>query len=93
MTGGMAFVYDADGDFHHRVNPDSVVCQPVRARHWAGVLHDLVRRHAEATHSRHAAELLAGWDSALTYFVQVCPREMLDRLDHPLDDAAQAVRA
>jgi glutamate synthase (NADPH/NADH) large chain len=93
MTGGMAFVYDAESSFHHRVNADSVLVQPVRSHHWAGVLHDLVQRHAAATQSAHAAELLATWDTALSHFVQVCPREMLDRLAHPLDDAPRARRA
>ncbi len=88
MTGGMAFVYDAAGDFAHRVNPDSVVWQPLQSAHWESVVKGLVARHLGETDSPHARALLEDWDVARSHFVQVCPKEMLSRLAHPLCDLA-----
>ena len=97
MTGGMAFVYDrgddAGGDFPRRVNGDSVIVVPVASAHWEGVLHALIVEHAAETDSKWAAELLLDWDRARTQFWQVCPREMLGRLAHPLDDTPVLVAA
>jgi glutamate synthase (NADPH/NADH) large chain len=93
MTGGMAFVHDAGGDFERRVNPDSVVWQRLDSAHWEAVLRSLVERHVAATDSAWAAEMLADWDRARHRFWQVCPKEMLSRLAHPLSDAPSLVAA
>ncbi len=87
MTGGMAFVHDAAGDFERRVNPDSIVWQRVASSHWAEVLHALVMEHADETGSKWAAELLVGWDRNIGDFWQVCPKEMVTRLKHPLSES------
>jgi len=88
MTGGMAFVYDADGAFENHVNPDSVVWQRVNSAYWESVLRDLVTEHARETASKYAATMLSNWDLELPRFWQVCPKEMLTRLAHPLGPAA-----
>jgi glutamate synthase (NADPH/NADH) large chain len=92
MTGGMAFVYDAAGDFERRVNSDSVVWQRLESSHWEAVLRDLVERHVVETDSKWAAELLGDWERTCPRFWQVCPKEMLTRLAHPLAER-QAVAA
>ncbi|MGB7404846.1 MAG: glutamate synthase large subunit [Pacificimonas sp.] len=84
MTGGIAWVYDPNGDFETRVNPESVVTVPVETDHWASELRTLVEAHVEATESKWAQGLLDDWDEALPKFVQVVPKELLDRLDAPL---------
>ncbi|WP_426169759.1 glutamate synthase large subunit [Sandarakinorhabdus sp. DWP1-3-1] len=89
MSGGMAFVYDQDGDFERRVNHDSVVLTRLASAHWETVAHDLVSEHARETGSKWAAGLLAEWDRTRQRLWQVCPKEMLTRLAHPLDDAPQ----
>jgi glutamate synthase (NADPH/NADH) large chain len=86
MSGGMAFVYDAAGDFERRVNPDSVVAQRLASAHWEGVLRGLVERHVAETDSKWAAELLGDWERSRDRFWQVCPKEMLSRLAQPLAD-------
>jgi glutamate synthase (NADPH/NADH) large chain len=93
MTGGMAFVWDERAEFEERVNPESVVWGPLRSAHWEGVLKALVERHAAETDSPRARELLRTWDEARARFVQICPKEMIARLAHPLDDAAERVLA
>ena len=86
MTGGMAFVYDLDGSFERRANPESIVWQRIATAHWQSVLHALVRDHAKATDSKWSNALLADWDRAIARFWQVVPREMLTRLPQPLDE-------
>ncbi|RHW17529.1 glutamate synthase large subunit [Sphingomonas gilva] len=93
MTGGMAFVYDPDRTFEARANPDSIVWQRLASAHWDGVLKDLVAAHVEATDSKWARGLLEDWGRVVGDFWQVCPKEMLARLAHPLDDRPEAVAA
>jgi glutamate synthase (NADPH/NADH) large chain len=93
MTGGMAFVYDTAGDFDTRVNPDSVIWQPVRATYWESVLRAAIEAHHRETDSAWALSILEDWETALPRFVQVCPKEMVSRLKHPLEDAQSVVAA
>jgi glutamate synthase (NADPH/NADH) large chain len=93
FTGGMAFVYDADGSFHLRVNPDTLLWQRIASAHWEGVLRGLVERHAEETNSRYAHMLLHDWTRVLPRFWQVVPKEFVKYLPAPLSDAPEALRA
>ena len=93
MTGGMAFVHDPDGVFDRKVNAETLVWQGVETAHWQGVLRDLIATHVDETGSPKAAELLRNWEEVLAEFVQICPMEMIARLDHPLGDQAAKVPA
>ncbi len=87
MTGGMAFVYDHDDSFARRANPETITWQRLASAHWSTVLRDLIRQHAEATDSKWSRGILEDWDRSVGRFWQVVPREMLERLTYPLDDA------
>lgn len=93
MTGGMAFIYDREGRFPARANPESIVWQRVASAHWEGVVKQLVAAHAAATDSKHSRALIEDWDRIVGDFWQVCPKEMLTRLPHPLDDQPSALVA
>ncbi|MFP4004575.1 MAG: glutamate synthase large subunit, partial [Alphaproteobacteria bacterium] len=86
MTGGMAFVFDAEERLPEMINGESVVWQRLASAHWEGVLRKLVERHVAETNSSHAQALLARWDMTSRLFWQVCPKELFDRLDHPLSE-------
>jgi glutamate synthase (NADPH/NADH) large chain len=86
MTGGMAFIYDRDDSFARRANPESITWQRLASAHWEGVLKDLIQRHADTTDSKWSRGLLEDWNRVVGRFWQVVPREMLERLTHPLDD-------
>lgn len=86
MSGGMAFVYDADGRFPLRVNPESIVWQRLDSAHWEGRLKTLIEEHAKETQSKWAGRLLNDWADERGKFWQVAPKEMLDKLDQPLSD-------
>ena len=93
MTGGMAFVHDPDGEFDKKGNPENIVWQSVETDHWASVLKGLIEDHVAETGSLKGEELLRNWAEELPRFVQICPKEMLDRLEYPLSDRAEAVPA
>ena len=93
MTGGMAYLHDPDGKAQALMNMETLVTCPVTMDHWEAELKGLVERHAAETHSRKAADILQHWDIELANFIQVCPREMLDKLPHPLSTEQSAVPA
>ncbi len=86
MTGGMAFVYDPNETLPRDINADSVVYRRLASRHWEAVLKDLIGEHADQTQSAYASQMLREWDLHVGRFWQICPRELLSRLDVPLGD-------
>ncbi len=86
MTGGMAFVLDEQGTFEEHVNDDSVLYNRLSSAHWEGVLKALIEEHVEETHSRWGATVLSNWEAKRGSFWQVVPKEMIDRLAHPVSD-------
>ncbi len=93
MTGGMAYLYDPEGESAALINMDTLVSCPVGVDHWEEQLKSLVERHALETGSVKAAEILQHWDLEKANFVQVCPKEMLARLPHPLTIEEAAIPA
>lgn len=93
MTGGMAFIYDEDGVFEANANPDSIVWQRLSSMHYEAVLRNLVTEHADATDSKWSRGLIEDWERVRGHFWQVVPKEMLERLAHPLDDRQELVAA
>ncbi len=84
MTGGMAYLYDPQRQTDKLINRETVVTCPVSAPYWLGQLEELIERHASETGSQIAQNILQYWDVERGNFVQVCPKEMLDKLEHPL---------
>uniref|UniRef100_UPI0035B0DF82 glutamate synthase large subunit n=1 Tax=Paenirhodobacter enshiensis TaxID=1105367 RepID=UPI0035B0DF82 len=93
MTGGMAYLYDPDGIAEDYMNPESIVTNRIGHPHWEAELKHLVERHAAETGSRKAQDILQNWEAELGNFLQVCPKEMLARLPHPLTNEPAAVPA
>ncbi|MFQ5624359.1 MAG: glutamate synthase-related protein, partial [Paracoccaceae bacterium] len=93
MTGGMAFVFDPDDVVETRMNPQSIISRAVESSHWEGVLRGLIETHLTETGSPIAREILRNWDAALTRFRQICPKEMIGRLEHPLSERDQVIPA
>jgi glutamate synthase (NADPH/NADH) large chain len=89
MTGGMAFIYDEDGSLPQYVNEENVIFQRIEVPHYEAVVKSLVEEHVAETQSRFAAQLLNDWDRVRSRFWQVIPKEMVHRLEIPV----QAVQA
>ncbi|MGB3313314.1 MAG: glutamate synthase large subunit [Albidovulum sp.] len=93
MTGGMAYVYDPDGMAEEMMNLETLVTCAVTHPHWEAELKGLIERHAAETGSRKAAGILQHWASERANFIQVCPKEMLPHIAHPLSAESEAVPA
>ena len=86
MTGGMAFVYDKDYEFEKRVNPETVVWERPATDYWVELLKNFLKNHYENTKSNHSKYILENFDNEIDYFFQICPKEMLDKLKHPISN-------
>tara|TARA_Y100001980_G_C14550990_1_gene333942 strand:+ start:6 stop:1877 length:1872 start_codon:yes stop_codon:yes gene_type:complete len=84
MTGGMAFIYDESEDFEKKVNPESVIWQNVETDYWKKFLKELVKEHFEETKSNLSKSIISNFDQTIKNFIQVCPKEMLDKLQNPI---------
>jgi glutamate synthase (NADPH/NADH) large chain len=93
MTGGMAYVYDHDGTFRDHCNAETLTVQGLESAHWEAELTGLIREHVAQTGSPLAERLLRDWDVEREKFLQICPKEMVGRLSHPLSDRAEAATA
>ncbi len=91
MSGGIAYVFDEDGEFVKRCNTDMVDLDPVltESEQQAKVPRDvwhlgdsdevalkrLIENHARLTGSRRAQAILKGWGEYRPRFVKVFPKE------------------
>ena len=58
MSGGMAFVYDPDDEFHRNLNTEMVDLERSLSEEDADALRDIIRRHLEETNSAVVATVL-----------------------------------
>ena len=91
MSGGVAYVFDEDGDFARRCNPAMVDLDPVLSETeqqikitrdiWHAdtadevLLRRIIENHAKYTGSRRAQEILQRWSQFRPRFVKVFPKE------------------
>jgi glutamate synthase (NADPH/NADH) large chain len=69
------------------VNAETVLLTRLESRFWEQVLQEMIAEHGRQTGSPLAAEILRNWETERGTFWQVCPREMVSRLTHPLSDS------
>ncbi|MEH6404389.1 MAG: glutamate synthase large subunit [Sneathiella sp.] len=86
MTGGMAYVYDMNNKLPQNINSESVIHQRISSSHWEADLKGMVEEHYAKTSSPFAEKLLAHWEMEVGHFWQICPKEMINKLAHPLTD-------
>ena len=84
MTGGMAFIYDKKDDFEKKVNPESIIWQRLETEYWKNFLKNNIKMYLEETNSKIAKYLIDNFDNEVSNFFQVCPKEMLDKLENPI---------
>jgi glutamate synthase (NADPH/NADH) large chain len=87
MTGGMAFVYDKKNEFENFANPTSIIWQKIETDFWKLFLKEKLNEFLKETNSVIAERILNNFDSELQNFKQICPIEMLDKLDNPISKA------
>jgi len=74
MSGGIAYVYDADGGFRGRCNTELVGFDAITPDE-SDELRGWVEEHRERTGSTVAARLLEDWQATLNRFVKVMPHD------------------
>ncbi len=93
MTGGMAYIYDPEHRAPQLANLDTVVMCALTSRYWEAQCFGLIIKFLEETGSVRAQSIIDNWDEARRSFVQICPKEMLSRISHPLEAEPVAVSA
>ncbi len=84
MTGGMGFVYDEKNNFESYVNPSSIIWQSIETEYWKKFLKENLKDFFKETNSLVTKKILENFEMEIKKFKQVCPIEMLDKLDNPI---------
>jgi glutamate synthase (NADPH/NADH) large chain len=84
MTGGISFVYDIKNNFEDFVNSTSIIWQKIETSYWKDFLKDNLKDFLKETNSKIAKKILENFENEFLNFKQVCPIEMLDKLDNPI---------
>ena len=76
MSGGLAYVLDADGEFvRHKCNRAGVDLEPIFDRDDIALLENSIRKHVAYTGSPLGKRLLDNWAQTLQQFIKVFPHE------------------
>jgi glutamate synthase (ferredoxin) len=75
MSGGIAYVFDEQGDFASRCNREMVRLTRLEDEEEIEFVKDLIFKHVEYTGSGRATEILLRWDEALFSLVRVMPKD------------------
>jgi glutamate synthase domain-containing protein 3 len=81
MSGGVAFVYDDEGDFEIRFNPGLADLEPVTDPEDIAMLRSMIEDHLNYTGSAPAQRILDDWENALPRFKKIMPRDYRRILD------------
>jgi glutamate synthase (NADPH) large chain len=75
MSGGVAYVYDAAGDFAEKCNMEMIGLEKVESDQEIEALKAMIATHQQKTGSTVAATLLADWEASVAKFVKVIPTD------------------
>jgi glutamate synthase (NADPH/NADH) large chain len=74
MSGGVAYVYDPDGELPENLNAEMVELESLDEDD-ADYLHATIQAHVDATDSAVGQRILADWSEQQRHFVKVMPRD------------------
>jgi glutamate synthase (ferredoxin) len=75
MSGGVAYVYDPDGDFATKCNREMVDLETIVESDELDFVQVAIVKHVTYTGSRYAEAILSAWSQRHRQFVKVMPRE------------------
>jgi glutamate synthase (ferredoxin) len=96
MSGGVAYVYDADGQFYNNCNLEMVLLERVEDEQDVTELQGLIDNHVRYTGSAVGEKVLANWEASLDKFVKVIPKDykrMLEQIRKAEDTGLQGGEA
>jgi glutamate synthase (ferredoxin) len=92
MSGGIAYVLDADGSFALNCNIDMVDLEKLEQPDDVRCVRELVEQHVALTGSAIGGRVLSDWLEASTRFVVVMPRDFKKARTAATDEATEARR-
>ena len=75
MSGGIAYVYDANGDFAARCNQEMVQLMPLTDAEEIEFVRTHISEHVKSTESTYAEHILTNFDDMIGRFVKVLPHD------------------
>lgn len=75
MSGGIAYVLDADGDFSEKCNTEMADIEVLDNENDINELKEMISNHFKYTGSENAKRILDNWENMLPKFVKVMPRD------------------
>jgi glutamate synthase (NADPH/NADH) large chain len=75
MSGGIAYVLDETGTFSRNCNLEMVKLFRLEDEDEIDLVHEMIRKHAEYTHSERSRQVLADWSNKVSLFVKVYPND------------------
>ncbi|MEX0792644.1 MAG: glutamate synthase large subunit, partial [Pirellulaceae bacterium] len=93
MSGGVAYIWDAAGDFLQHCNLGMVELERLDHEKDITEVKDLIALHVKHTESKLGQRILADWDTCVDQFVKVMPidykRVLLERMRHDEEEDVQ----
>ena len=74
MSGGVAYIYDKNGDFETRCNTEMVSIEGIEDED-QNILNSMIQKHLDYTDSSVARDLLDNWADSIAKFVKVMPND------------------
>lgn len=81
MSGGVAYVYDENGDFNTRCNLDMVSINGIEDED-QNTLREMIEKHLNYTNSEAARRILNEWSESIKKFIQVLPNDYKRMLEN-----------
>jgi len=75
MSGGIAYVFDEQGDFDQNCNPQMIGLEKLDDPVEIEEVRQMIQRHADYTKSQRAFKILALWEQFVPKFVKVMPKD------------------
>jgi len=75
MSGGIAYVYDVDGNFDYFCNKGMVELSKLDNDEDVSRVKSMIQKHIDNTDSEHAKNILSNWSSTQPKFIKVMPVE------------------
>ena len=77
-------LYDEKDEFENFANPASIIWQQIETDFWKSFLDEKLNDFLKETNSAIAKKILSNFKVELNNFKQICPIEMLDKLENPI---------
>ena len=75
MSGGIAYVLDRTGELPKKCNTQMIHLEKLEDPEETEEVRAMIQKHQAATHSAHAARLLADWSNTLLQIVKIIPKD------------------